>query len=401
MHNKGSKKILTVFYRHHPGGICKRLYLSIEGLLEQGYEVHTLSADPLRLEPRPGLVTHTLSLPLKDRKGFLFWLLFSFAAGFYLLYLSLKNSYRSILLVDPYYSVISKLASFVSRTPILLILRSIPSRNDPLYRSPLRGGMSYILGRGGLSLANDIVSPTNTMHLCLKEMSLSLGKKAVVSPVPVIFPEELRALQTKQVDDCRLPAEFGEWEKEFLQRKRHVMELYDIPKDSLVMITSGELTERKNVELIIQAINASEDSSLALIVSGEGSEKRRLETLMAGYGLREQIVLDGWLDNFTEIIGGCDLFVMPSKYEGISNSMLEALGAGVGVLAADTEEMREVLDYDELLFDPNHTDKFAKRLIDLSSSRDKLNAVRNLSRQRAAKLSFNWGESISGILDKI
>ncbi|MCB0360624.1 MAG: glycosyltransferase, partial [Bdellovibrionales bacterium] len=103
-------------------------------------------------------------------------------------------------------------------------------------------------------------------------------------------------------------------------------------------------------------------------------------------------------EDFHQVLWGCDMFIVSSPYEGIANSLLEALGGGVPVMAADTPEMREILVHDELLFDPKHVGKLAERLNAYQRSQAVRDRLRALSTERAQALTFDWGQAVDELL---
>jgi glycosyltransferase involved in cell wall biosynthesis len=85
------------------------------------------------------------------------------------------------------------------------------------------------------------------------------------------------------------------------------------------------------------------DCELWLI--GEGSRRRELEQLIAAEGLRERAHLLGMRRDVPELVGQLDLFVFATTPdEGLGIAVIEAMAAGVPVVASDVGACREVLD---------------------------------------------------------
>ena len=74
-------------------------------------------------------------------------------------------------------------------------------------------------------------------------------------------------------------------------------------------------------------------ASLRCIVVGEGPERARLERAIADAGLEEAVWLTGDRADIPALLGAMQLFALPSLGEGISNTVLEAMAAGLPVLA--------------------------------------------------------------------
>lgn len=85
------------------------------------------------------------------------------------------------------------------------------------------------------------------------------------------------------------------------------------------------------IRLIKQYPNLKEDTRLMLV--GDGSLRPEIEQLLKQAGLQELVWLAGSRDDVPELLREMDIFVLPSKAEGISNTILEAMACGLPVLA--------------------------------------------------------------------
>lgn len=97
------------------------------------------------------------------------------------------------------------------------------------------------------------------------------------------------------------------------------------------------LSPQKNLDLLIDAFSdISEDFPEHMLwIYGEGQERQRLEEKIASLHLQDRIHLPGHSLCIYEDIRNAALFVSSSDYEGISNSMLEAIALGVPTVCTD------------------------------------------------------------------
>lgn len=72
-----------------------------------------------------------------------------------------------------------------------------------------------------------------------------------------------------------------------------------------------------------------------LVMAGDGPLREDVMRVLAAAGLTDLTWLPGSRDDIAEILRGLDLFVLPSKNEGISNTVLEAMATGLPVVATD------------------------------------------------------------------
>lgn len=70
-----------------------------------------------------------------------------------------------------------------------------------------------------------------------------------------------------------------------------------------------------------------------LVIVGDGPERGTLERLVAAHGLSDRVWLAGNRPDVADIMRSLDLFVLPSRNEGISNTILEAMASGLPVVA--------------------------------------------------------------------
>lgn len=118
----------------------------------------------------------------------------------------------------------------------------------------------------------------------------------------------------------------------------------------------GRLAAQKNLPLLIEAISQMQ-TSVILDIVGEGELRKDIEALVQQYKLHN-VHLHGQKTGreLIEFYKSADIFVLPSLKEGISNAMLEALAAGLLVVASDLPEMRKILgECGVLIRDPTAT----------------------------------------------
>jgi glycosyltransferase involved in cell wall biosynthesis len=74
-----------------------------------------------------------------------------------------------------------------------------------------------------------------------------------------------------------------------------------------------------------------------LIIVGEGRERKNLEALVNDMNLRDKIDFTGQLLNPFPLVRRSDVFVLSSDYEGLPNSLIEAMACGTQVVSTDGE----------------------------------------------------------------
>lgn len=114
-------------------------------------------------------------------------------------------------------------------------------------------------------------------------------------------------------------------------------ELNDIHCTSADFITIGRLEWQKDTSTIIKAFyeyNKTMKGS-RLHILGSGSEKVELELLVKELNLCEDVIFHGFVSNPYPYIKKCKAFIMASRFEGFSNSILEAIALEAKVIVTD------------------------------------------------------------------
>ncbi len=114
-----------------------------------------------------------------------------------------------------------------------------------------------------------------------------------------------------------------------------------------VVGTVGRLHSSKNYRLFLDmariVLENSEPGSLKFVVIGDGDLRNELERYAQQSGIAENVVFTGESDDVFPLLQTMDVFVMTSLYEGLSNAIMEAMLAGLPVVATDVGGNRELV----------------------------------------------------------
>src|SRR4029077_9354331 len=103
------------------------------------------------------------------------------------------------------------------------------------------------------------------------------------------------------------------------------------------ILAAGRLGHEKGFDLLIRAFAAAtaRTPQLQLVIAGEGPEGQHLRDLAAELGLAARVSFAGRVRNLSALMKAAVAFILPSRYEGFPNVLLEALAAGAPCVAAD------------------------------------------------------------------
>jgi glycosyltransferase involved in cell wall biosynthesis len=118
-----------------------------------------------------------------------------------------------------------------------------------------------------------------------------------------------------------------------------------IPAETIVVGTIARLDKVKSLDTLIRAAAlAAHDRPLSLVIIGDGPERRALETAAARTGSAAAIRFLGHRDDARRLLPACDVFANSSISEGVSLTILEAMAAGLPVVATRVGGTPEVID---------------------------------------------------------
>jgi glycosyltransferase involved in cell wall biosynthesis len=121
---------------------------------------------------------------------------------------------------------------------------------------------------------------------------------------------------------------------------------FGLADDRPVLVCVGRLTRAKGHQHLLRALGriAGDFPSLVCLIVGDGDERAPLEALAAEIALGPRLRLLGYRSDVAEILSIGTAFVLPSDWEGLPISLLEAMAAGLPCVATRVAGTAEVLD---------------------------------------------------------
>ena len=102
------------------------------------------------------------------------------------------------------------------------------------------------------------------------------------------------------------------------------------------VVTTGRLTEQKNHKMLIRAFASITDRIPDnLIIYGEGNLRSELETLISERNMENRIFMPGSTADVAGAIASAKVFVLSSDFEGMPNSLMEAMAMGIPCISTD------------------------------------------------------------------
>jgi glycosyltransferase involved in cell wall biosynthesis len=186
-----------------------------------------------------------------------------------------------------------------------------------------------------------------------------------------------------------------------------IPDLRDVKPDDQVtggapyVLTIGTVEPRKDHPTLVRAFDAvaAAEPDLRLVIAGpDGWGAAALADAMAAVGHRDRVVRLGYVDDEARagLLKGATVFAFPSVYEGFGLPPLEAMRAGVPVVATDAGSLPEVLGDAALLVPVGDVDALAAALA--SAVGDAAVRARLVEAGRARAARYSWDQCGDGLV---
>jgi glycosyltransferase involved in cell wall biosynthesis len=230
------------------------------------------------------------------------------------------------------------------KVPFVLTLQE----GDPIDHIKERVGIFMPLYKKIFSKADIVQTISNFLAGFAKKMGY--GRKLVVIPNGVSLEHFSKSFSIEELDPIK--KELGKQEGD------------------VFLITVSRLVKKNAIGQIIKALTYLPEN-FKLFIAGEGKEEEELKKLVQKLNLEKRVVFGGTVDHqrLPLYLQACDVFVRPSRSEGLGSSFIEAMAAGIPVVATAVGGIPDFLEDGKTgLFckmdNPEDVAKQIKRLID-------------------------------------
>jgi len=173
----------------------------------------------------------------------------------------------------------------------------------------------------------------------------------------------------------------GQQNRELLRKQE------GIGPDDIAYICVGRMTPQKEHALLLRAFaqDLSRDPRAKLLLAGDGELRRSLEAQSESAGVKEKVRFLGVRNDIPELLGAADVFVLSSKYEGHPLCVMEAMAAGLPVIATAVGGLPELVEEGRsgILVPPADAAALGNAMTELLESPDLLRGMGNAASERA------------------
>ena len=171
-----------------------------------------------------------------------------------------------------------------------------------------------------------------------------------------------------------------------LEEKSTARKRIGVPAKKTIMLWVGRLVPIKGLDLLLRAwalLSEQERAGALLVVVGEGPERDKLLEMITRLGLPDSVCLVGSQQTVRDYYWAADLFVLPSRTEGLSGALIEAMACGLPVIASNIGGATDMVEEDKngVLFVSEDYHQLAQKLAAMMAMPDRWAEMGRQARQ--------------------
>jgi glycosyltransferase involved in cell wall biosynthesis len=145
---------------------------------------------------------------------------------------------------------------------------------------------------------------------------------------------------------------------------------WDVPADARVWLFVGRLVEQKGVDILLAAWAALESPRPYLVIVGDGPLRGNLEEKATALSLNDCVRFMGAVEDAGSCYRCADALVMPSRFEGMPLVLLEAMSAGLPIVATAVGGIAEATRQGEMavLVPPGDPQKLCRAVREMDAA---------------------------------
>ena len=181
--------------------------------------------------------------------------------------------------------------------------------------------------------------------------------------------------------------------------KQAYKESIGVPRNCVLLLSVGEMIERKNHEVVIRALSKLQNPNIYYAICGKGPLREHLEKIAKELDVSDRVKFLGFRKDIPELCNTADISAFPSRIEGLGLAGIEAMAAGVPLVSSN---VHGILDYvidgkTGYALSPDDVDGFAKAIDTLANDKNMresmrqtcINAVAPFEKENAVKGMIN------------
>ncbi|HUL23416.1 MAG TPA: glycosyltransferase, partial [Thermodesulfobacteriota bacterium] len=370
-------RIMTAMYTLRKGGAYDRFVMMLEAFLERNCEIHCLSLSPIQIK-HSLFHNHVMYFPFKEMNSFIAKLAVLSIFPPWAIWIVWRHKIDHIIAFGSLYAFIQGLAKWLLSKTMVTFIRGnssfgLKTQNSPKWAFYLNN----LIESTGLHFSDRVI----TNNAAIRKEILSVRRRRQID-VQVLYNNIPPINIREPIDVARTRNKYG------------------IPENAKVLVTAGVLNRGKNIEILVKCAPKIEIENVCVLVVGDSSKepdllyRDSLRKLAKVLGVDKQVLFTGWLEkeDLWKIYLASDLFVLPSLSEGMPNALLEALGLNLACMGSWIPGIKDILQYEELMFDPRDEEAISDKVNRFFSDKQHATRILRLCQERKKDFVFDWQE---------
>ena len=177
--------------------------------------------------------------------------------------------------------------------------------------------------------------------------------------------------------------------------------LYQAGDQEIVLGSAGRFSEEKGHLYLMSLMKVLGESKFRfkLLIAGKGKLQTILQERAKEEGVEDRVEFLGFVEDMTSFYNSIDIFLLPSRYEGFSNVVLEAMASAKPVVSFDVGSVNEVIDHGVSGFvgKLNNVDEMSRLILELAADESRRKEMGAKARERI-ETSFSFEHSIEEVI---
>lgn len=177
---------------------------------------------------------------------------------------------------------------------------------------------------------------------------------------------------------------FSESDREKLRK-----DVLQSDKKTDVIITIAELHPRKGLMTLLESAKllTEQEQNFMLIIVGKGEQEAELRQYIAKNNLENHALLLGYRYDIPQLLAGSDLFILPSLHEAFGLVILEAMAAGLPIVATRSGGIPDIITEEEngILVPPKDSNALANAIKTLLSDKKRMKTMSSENYNKVSK----------------
>jgi len=204
--------------------------------------------------------------------------------------------------------------AWLARVPVRIATHRGKIEGFPLWRQKLH---SWLINLG---IAQTLVAVSD------QTLQAAMAEGVAVKKITVI-PNGVTPLDTSSIDRVKARKDLG------------------FAENDIFLLSVGRLTYQKGHDVLIQAMPKiiNRYPNVKVGICGDGLLRPQIEAQVLELGLSKHVKIFGMLSDVSPVLAAADIFVLPSRSEGLSRALMEAMAAGIPVVATNAGGIKDLI----------------------------------------------------------